>query len=194
MIAAALLALFVGAGLIVIGFGRLLVARSAGWRLPVSLLASGAVLVVLSLLLMQGSRGGGQWQIATAAVLALGGFLICGVGLWQALWGVASARNARQGVTLILIGLAMIVVAVLVVAGVSVHGGSSAALDVAPAVRSIASRRIGPLPFGAFAAVAFIVALGLGLRHRLSIGQLLGALAVVMAMLIVLYWIAPSLW
>lgn len=194
------LSLVLGFILLIAGLGRGVFARSSApvaWKYAAVMGGLGVVLLVAGLVMLHQGEGQGLQRVPIGAALVLVGFVIMGVGTWLALWAPVAFRNTMGGWKLILIGLAVLVLGIVVMTmrgGADVRTGSHRVRPTSEAAwRGVFSHRVGPIPFGAFAAAVLLATNGLGLRRGLGAKALLGANIFMISVLLLVYALGPRL-
>ncbi len=188
-----LFAVILGFALIVLGIVRLAASR----RYAVEMLIASVVLIGAGIFLLHHGEGTGGAKVPVGMTLLLVGIVLILIGCWTAFWGPAASRNSRFGLQFIFYGLIVIVAGIVIIAmpwGVSSYGGRFFRWPHGGSdLRYILSRRMGPIPFGAFVAGTLLLANGLGIKNGLKGSRLLGANLAVLALLIIVYFMGPTL-
>jgi len=191
--------LVLGSVLMLGGLGRGLFAKSgtpANWKYAVAVGGIGICLVLVSFLMFHQGEGRGVERVPIAIAVILAGLVVMTVGTWLALWAPIAFRNTMGGWKLILIGVLVLVSGIVIMTmntdawSRPGEGKFRPVMDM-PTWHHAFSRRIGPMPFGAFALVVLLAVNGLGLRRGLGGRALLGANIFILAALVALYALGP---
>ncbi|MCC5846795.1 MAG: hypothetical protein JJU29_01780 [Verrucomicrobia bacterium] len=188
-----LLSVVLGFILIIIGIVRLAASRPYA----VKMLLAAVLLIGTGILLLHLGEGTGFAKVPIGITLLLVGIVLILFGSWSSFWGPLASRNARFGSKFIFYGLVAITIGILIIAlpwaSPSYGGRSSHWQRGGSDWNYIMSRRMGPIPFGAFTAGALLFANGLGIKNGLTASKLLGANLTILALLIIIYFMGPTL-